>query len=393
MSRAIFEAATISPFSFLIGETVREISTRLSVLPLSNRLVVDSFASADPFEDKGFFVLSIHWDKDRHWPSHRLLRRIAKEELRATIPSHNSAVEILGKDRVVRRFNDGRVVLSGALAPHGLLLGGIGIGALVGAYFLPWLGHRLGPNRLVALGTVGTALSLLLYGLAHEPFVALGASLLAGISWICVLSTLNVSAQVALPEWVRARGLAVFVVFLFGALTLGSVLWGYLAGLIGLSYTNFVAAAGILVALPLTWRWKLLTALGADLAPSMHWPAPIAVHDVEADQGPVMVTVEYRIDPKDRRQFLQALDRVERERRRDGAYAWCVFEDAAEEGRMIETFLVESWTEHLRQHERVTNADRLIEEKVLHFDIHGPPRVTHLIAADADRVHVKKSPK
>ena len=88
--------------------------------------------------------------------------------------------------------------------------------------------------------------------------MALGASLLAGISWICVLSTLNVSAQVALPEWVRARGLAVFVVFLFGALTLGSVLWGYLAGLIGLSDTNFVAAAGILVALPLTWRWNLL---------------------------------------------------------------------------------------------------------------------------------------
>src|SRR4029077_14888656 len=76
--------------------------------------------SADPFEDKGFFVLSIHWDKDRHWPSHGLLRRIAKEELRATIPSHNSAVEILGKDRVVRRFNDGRVVLSGALAPQTL---------------------------------------------------------------------------------------------------------------------------------------------------------------------------------------------------------------------------------------------------------------------------------
>ena len=116
------------------------------------------------------------------------------------------------------------------------------------------------------------------------------------------------------------------------------------------------------------------------------------VHEVEADQGPVMVTVEYRIDPNSK-QFLQALDKVERERRRDGAYAWCVFEDAAEQGRMIETFLVESWTEHLRQHERVTNADRLIDEKVLHFDIHGPPRVTHLIAADADRVHVKKSPK
>ena len=96
-----------------------------------------------------------------------------------------------------------RTQIGGGAELYGLLLGGIGIGALIGAYLLPWLGHRLGPNRLVAVGTVGTALSLLLYGLAHEPFVALGASLLAGISWICVLSTLNVSAQVALPEWVR----------------------------------------------------------------------------------------------------------------------------------------------------------------------------------------------
>jgi MFS family permease len=274
---------------------------------------------------------------------------------------------------------------------YGVLLGGIGVGALVGAYLLPWLGSRLGPNRLVAAGTFGTALALVLYALAREPVSALIASLVAGFSWICAISILNVSAQVALPEWVRARGLALFVMFFFGALTIGSALWGYLAGAMGLSITHYVAAAGILLALPLTWRWKLQTAVGADLAPSMHWPAPIAVHDIDADHGPVMVTVEYRIDPKNRKQFLAALDKLAPERRRDGAYAWGVFEDAAEEGRMVETFLVESWIEHLRQHERVTNADRLIQEKVDHFLIHGAPKITHLIAADPDSVHAKKS--
>lgn len=282
-----------------------------------------------------------------------------------------------------------RTQIGGGAELYGLLLGGIGVGALVGAYLWPGLAQRLGPDRLVAAGTLGTALSLALYGFAREPFAALGASLLAGLSWICVLSTLNVSAQVALPEWVRARGLAVFVVIFYGALTIGSALWGYLAGVIGLSDTNYVAAGAILVAVPLTWRWKLLTALGADLAPSMHWPAPIPVHEVDANQGPVMVTVEYRIDPKNRKQFLTAIDRLARERRRDGAYAWGVFEDVADEGRMVETFLVESWIEHLRQHERVTNADRLIEAKVHHFQIHGVPKVTHLIAADADRDHRK----
>ena len=121
-----------------------------------------------------------------------------------------------------------RTQIRGNAELYGGLLGGIGVGALVGAYLLPRLGKRLGPDRLVAGGTLCTALSLVLYGLALEPFVALIASFLAGLSWICVLSTLNVSAQVALPEWVRARGLAVFVVFFFGALTIGSAFWGYL---------------------------------------------------------------------------------------------------------------------------------------------------------------------
>jgi MFS family permease len=270
---------------------------------------------------------------------------------------------------------------------YGVLLGGIGVGALVGAYILPWLRGKLGPNRLMAAGTLGTALTLVLYGLAWEPVAAIAASLVAGISWICVLSILNVSAQVALPEWVRARGLALFVTVFFGALTIGSLIWGYLASVMGLSITNFVAAAGIILALLLTGRWKLQTALGLDLAPSMHWPAPIADREVDEDQGPVMVTVEYRIDPRSREQFLVALDRLAKERRRDGAYAWGVFEDVAEEGRMVEIFLVESWIEHLRQHERVTNADRLVQDTVDRFHMHGTPKVTHLIAVDPDHIH------
>jgi quinol monooxygenase YgiN len=96
----------------------------------------------------------------------------------------------------------------------------------------------------------------------------------------------------------------------------------------------------------------------------------------------VLVTVEYRINPRDREAFLDALARLGRERRRDGAYSWRVFEDAADEGRLVETFLLESWLEHLRQHERVTNADRLAQEAVQHFQLSGGPKVTHFIAAE-----------
>jgi len=272
--------------------------------------------------------------------------------------------------------------IAGGPELYGLLLGAIGTGAVGGAFALPWLKAKLGPNRLVTAGTVGTAITLVLFGVAREPLMGLCASFIAGISWIAVLASLNVSAQMALPDWVRGRGLAMFVTAFFGAMTIGSAVWGQVAGMVGLPDTHFIAAAGALIAIPVTWRWKLQTGAAIDLTPSMHWPAPVITHEVEHDQGPVLVTVEYRIEPGNREAFLTALEKLAHERRRDGAYAWGVFEDAAEEGRFLETFLVESWLEHLRQHQRVTNADRILQNAVHQFQIEGVPKVTHFIAAE-----------
>jgi hypothetical protein len=93
---------------------------------------------------------------------------------------------------------------------------------------------------------------------------------------------------------------------------------------------------------PITWRWHLQTDAKIDLTPSLHWAAPVVSHEIANDRGPVLVTVEYRIDPAKRRTFLAALDRLGRERRRDGAYRWGVFEDTADPSRLVETFLVDS---------------------------------------------------
>ena len=276
-----------------------------------------------------------------------------------------------------------RTQIAGGPGLYGVLLGAIGVGAVGGAFFLPWLKPKLGPDRLMALGAVGQAIAMVLYGLAREPLVALVASVAAGASWIWVLATLTVSAQVALPDWVRGRGLALYTTVFFGCLTLGSAVWGEVAAYVGLPVAHFLAAAGAIAAIPLTWRWKLQTGAGLDLTPSMHWPAPITTQTIDSDRGPVLVTVEYRIRPRDREAFLEAIAKLEYVRRRDGAYAWSVFEDAAEDGRMLETFLVESWMEHLRQHERVTQADRIVQEAVERFDLTGEPKVTHFIAAES----------
>ncbi|MGB6282984.1 MAG: MFS transporter, partial [Xanthobacteraceae bacterium] len=275
-----------------------------------------------------------------------------------------------------------RAQIGGGPNLYGVLLGVIGAGAVAGAFLLPWAKARLGADRLMALGALGQALAMVLYGFAREPLTAVAASAVAGASWIGALATLSVSAQVALPDWVRARGLALYTTVFFGCLTLGSAAWGEVAVLVGLANAHFLAAAGAVAAIALTWRWKLQTGAGLDLSPSMHWPAPLTAQPIENDRGPVLVTVEYLIAPEEREPFLEALARLEHGRRRDGAYAWGVFEDAAHPGRVLETFLIESWMEHLRQHERVTKADRLLQEEVRRFDRSGNPKVTHFIAAD-----------
>jgi MFS family permease len=275
--------------------------------------------------------------------------------------------------------------IAGGPEVYGLLLGAVGAGAVGGALVLRRVRARLGPDRTMASGTLGTGLALLLFALARSTPVALGASLIAGVSWIAVLSTLNISAQVALPEWVRARGLSVFVTVMFGATTLGSAFWGHVADLAGLPAALLAAAVGAVITIPLSWRWKLQTGADVDLLPSMHWPPPITSRALDEDEGPVLVTVDYRIDPDDRAAFLKALFVLSRERRRDGGFAWGVFEDMAEPGRYLETFQNETWLAHLRQHERVTHADQAVQRRVDAFQKAGAPITAHYVAAHLDK--------
>jgi predicted MFS family arabinose efflux permease len=282
-----------------------------------------------------------------------------------------------------------RMQMHNGPAVYGVLLGMIGVGSILGSFWLNGLKARLGPDRLAALGTIGTVLALALYGAAREPAVALAASLIAGFSWIIVMTTLFVSAQVALPDWVRGRGLAIFLTTYFGAMTLGSAVWGKVASMEGLSTALYLAAAGAALGLIATARRRLQTAAALDLTPSMHWRTPVFVHRVADDEGPFLLTIDYRIDPKDRAPFLALMHEIGLERKRDGAYAWGVFEDTQVSGRIVETFLIQSLLElkHLRT--RVTVADRMIEDKARAF-LKEPPKVTFLVAPKRTRQKRRK---
>ena len=274
-----------------------------------------------------------------------------------------------------------RAQVGGGPLFYGGLLGAIGVAAVGAAFIMPWLGDRLGPDRLVGAGSLATAAATAVFALARDPVTAIAGGLIAGAGWTVTLSSLNLSAQVALPAWVRGRGMAIYVTVMFGALSLGSVIWGQAAAVLGHGPAQLIAAAGCALTVPFLARWKLQTARGLDLSPSAHWPDPITTGDFSGERGPVMVTLTYTIEPKNREAFLETLERVGRERRRDGAYAWRVFEDPADKSRFVEAYLTDSWLEHLRAHERVTKADQALEARLRTFQVGGGPVTSHLIAA------------
>jgi MFS family permease len=271
--------------------------------------------------------------------------------------------------------------IGGGAALYGVLLGAIGAAAVGTAFVLRGLKSRLGANWLVAVASVMTGVATALFAVAHGPLTAIAASLLAGASWIFAVSSLNVSAQVSLPDWVRGRGLAMYVTVMFGALTAGSALWGQLATSWGVPTALFIAGAGAVLAVPMTWRWKLQLGEQVDFSPSLQWPAPVTTHAVEPDRGPVLVTIEYKINPNEREAFLDALANASNGRRRGGAYNCGILEDPNEEGRFVETFMTDSWLEHLWQHRRVSKADEQVLYSVRRFQIGEGPKATHLIAA------------
>ncbi len=275
---------------------------------------------------------------------------------------------------------------------YGLLLGAIGVGAIGGSLLLNLSKRNLGPDGTVAVSTLATAVALALLGWTKLAVVALGACLLAGAAWTLILSTLYVSAQVALPDWVRGRGLAIFLTAIFGASTVGSAAWGHIAGQQGLTTAHYLAAAGALLFIPITWGSRLQTGLGVDLAPSLHWRQPNVVLDIQLRQGPVLVTIEYQVDRINQSAFLTAIEEVGRERKRDGAYAWGVFEHLGAEGKFVETFLIESWLELMRQHERVTNADMILEKNVGKLLV-ASPSVEHMIAPKRIRSRARSIPE
>jgi quinol monooxygenase YgiN len=128
-------------------------------------------------------------------------------------------------------------------------------------------------------------------------------------------------------------------------------------------------------------RFSLRGAEHFDPEPWVHWQMPQLHGEIPPEQGPVLISIDYRIDPSRAAEFEQAMRAVEPIRRRDGAVMWGLFADAKDPSRYLEIFMSETWGEHLRQHYRLTVSDSDLELHARSFHLGPePPMVSHLIS-------------
>ena len=266
----------------------------------------------------------------------------------------------------------------------GIVLGSLGLGAVVSALLLPRLRRSLSIDRLTAgAALVFAAATLALAYLRFMPLLV-ACMMAGGMAWLAILSSLTVAAQTASPAWVKARALGMYLLVFQGVMAAGSFGWGALAEQFGNATALSVAALALVCGLAVTWRWPLHAVQGLDLTPSGHWPAPDLVLTPDLEDGPVLITVEYRVPAERASDFIEAMDAMRSFRRREGAISWGLFRDLADPDRYLETFLVVSWAEHMRQHVRVTVEDQAIEARAFAFLQEGvAPVAAHLIAARA----------
>ncbi|HZW96955.1 MAG TPA: MFS transporter [Candidatus Eremiobacteraceae bacterium] len=266
---------------------------------------------------------------------------------------------------------------------YGLLLGCFGGGAIIGALVMQSARDRWAIESIVSTGVVILGLVILAMSGLHRLSTLAAVMLVGGAAWVIFISLINALVQNLAPDWVRARVLAIFILVYQGSYALGTAAWGAVAQRSGVGTALVCAGVGTIATAAIALFAQLPDST-ADLSPWNHWRMPVVIKEVGTDveRGPVLVTVEYAVIQKRTAEFVDAMHEYGRTRRRDGAYQWAIFRDTEVADRYLEIFLVNSWAEHLRQHERQTQADRELEQRI-NSCLSEEPRVRHLIAADA----------
>jgi MFS family permease len=280
-----------------------------------------------------------------------------------------------------------RQLHGGGAGSFTLLLACMGLGAISSAFLMPRLRERLAPDKLLTYGTMLQALMSMVVAWAPNVWIAAPAMILCGMTWLSVANSLSVSAQIGLPDWVRARAMSIYQMSLMGSSALGAAFWGQVASLTAVRTSIMLAAAFGLVMLFVLRHVRLDSLTEEDLTPMRTWTPPIATGLVDPKAGPVLVTIEYLIDEERVGDFRAVMQRSKRSRLQHGALAWELFRDSTNPRRFLEYFIDETWIEHLRRFDRVTAADVALREQRLAFHTGDkPPVISRYIAESLDKI-------
>ncbi len=256
-----------------------------------------------------------------------------------------------------------------------LLLASMGGGAIAAALLLPRLRQAMPAEVLIRRSALVQAACMAVAAIAPNVYVAVPTMVLAGMGWITVANSLSVSAQLALPNWVRARGMSIFQMAIMGSTALGAAIWGQVASWTGVPVSLAVAALSSVLVMALVQRLVTDRSVEEDLSPSHAVQPPEAPAGVE--DGRVIVTLEYRIDPKRASDFRKLMQESRRIRLGQGALSWQLLHDTTDPARYVEMIEDESWTEHLRRLSRFTASNMELQQRKQAFHVgDNPPVVT-----------------
>lgn len=266
---------------------------------------------------------------------------------------------------------------------YGILNGSMGFGAVVGATLLPRVRRLLSADMIIGLASGVFVATLAVLALVHMPLIIIPMLVAGGFAWTSAMSTLNLAVQISVPAWVQARALGAYQMIFASGMALGGVIWGLIAEHVSTSKSLMCAAIGLAVTLPFSLRFHVLRGVQPDLRPHRYTaPPPTLATERDDSAGPVRVSIDYQINPRDYAAFAKAIHQLRDVRLRDGAIRWGVYQDAADAGHINETFVTESWLDYLRQRERFTASDHAIRNRVWSFH-RGPepPRTSHMFYA------------
>ena len=266
---------------------------------------------------------------------------------------------------------------------YAVMLSWLGAGAVSGAFLIGRIGHRLKLNQRVLLGSLMFVATNLSLALVPSEYWLFPVMFLSGTAWLITMTSFSTSVQLHVPKWVQARVVSMYMLVFQAGMSLGSIIWGELADRATLPLALLVAAGWMLASLALALPFPMHQPEGLDFSPGEPWSDRLLAEEegIDPDDGPVVVMIDYEVNPADQPAFRVAAQQLTRLRLRDGALRAGVFTDVSQPTRITEFFYVATWAEHERQHHRFTRDDQLVEAEVRRFHQgEAPPRVTHFLA-------------